>query len=72
MGVRVEQSVAGVASEAIDMPSVSGWRYKVSRAGRNKERIPTYLVQRLFPPRESVKQEQRPSQQRYGDRRIGE
>jgi hypothetical protein len=37
---------------------------KNQQAGRNKESTPTYLIQRPFPPRESVKKQRR-SQHRY-------
>lgn len=55
MRIRVEQGVTGVTSEAIDMPSVAGWEIQNQQGGRNKEPIPTYLIQKPFPPRESVK-----------------
>jgi hypothetical protein len=55
MRIRVEQGITGVAPETIDMPSVAGWKYKNQQGGLNKESIPTYLIQRPFPPRESVK-----------------
>lgn len=54
VGIGVEEGLAGVAAEAVNVPSIAGWMMVSISITQRHHDEPTYPVQRPFPPPKST------------------